>query len=243
MRIIAALFSILSLSIAKSQVVDSAWIAKNYLPKLIQDTGLYLPDVKLVDEKGETRKISEFKGKVLFIDVWTTWCGNCLINFPHSEQLYKRLKSIHLDTLIQFITVCTEDSEKEWKKKIKKIKPTGINLFGIDPLSLYRSWKISSFPRYIILDSSGKILCTDFPGPADGMVDYILFAATKGIKPSESIWVILRQQQYFITNRKFTDDNEGIDYSKWYYSTVESKVEYFKWVQSRNQHSKTKANK
>ena len=120
MKLFICFVFVFSSFIVKGQEVDSAWLAKNILPNLSKDASTFLPDASFIDEKGNTRSLSEFKGKILLIDVWTTWCGNCIIRFPHSEQLYKRLKSIHLDTAIQFINICTEDSKSEWKKMLKK---------------------------------------------------------------------------------------------------------------------------
>lgn len=234
MKIFITLFFLLSSFIVKGQEIDSAWVSKNIVPKFVKDTGLFLPDASFIDEKGNTRLLSEFKGKVLLIDIWTTWCGNCIIRFPHSEQLYNRLKSIQLDTAIQFINICTEDSKSEWKKMLKKHQPVGVNLYSKDT-SIYQSWNVSAFPRYILVDRYGKILSDHYFGPDDGMIDYTLYAAVKERNLAEAVWIFFRQGQNYQQYRKFSDDEEGADYALWYNSIVKELVAYFQWKQKRKE--------
>lgn len=232
MKLLITFYSIFFYLFTSAQEPDSAWVATNRFPSFSKDTGIFLTDAKFFDEKGNIRTLSEFKGKILYIDIWTTWCGPCIAKIPHSKQLLKRLESIHLDTAIQFINICTEDSKSEWKKKLRKYQPVGINLYSTDT-SIYKLWEISSFPRYILLDSRGKVLCFEFAGPDDDIIDYALYASTQGIKPAESVWVEFRQNQHYRKFSKYTDDEEGADYSKWHKSTMNKRIEYFKWKQAR----------
>ena len=57
---------------------------------------------------------------------------------------------------------------------MKKYNPEGINLYSGDT-SIYTVWNISSIPRYILLDTSGKILAKKMASPDDASVDYVLY--------------------------------------------------------------------
>ncbi|MBL7761019.1 MAG: TlpA family protein disulfide reductase [Sediminibacterium sp.] len=217
-------------SAAFGQEVDSAFIAKTYFPRFAQDTGKLLPDFRLVDEKGRERTMASFRGKILYIDVWETSCKPCIGNFPYAKQLRKRLKAAQIDTLIEFVTVCTGDSKIEWKKKLKEHKPDGVHLYANDTL-LLDSWKVNAFPTYILVDPAGRIMCNGLYSPDEAFVDYALYAATKGIKPAQSVWTNLRQYQYFREHKKYTDDAEGKDYTRWYNSVVKELVAFFQWRQ------------
>src|SRR5699024_850326 len=50
------------------------------------------PDVTFKNSKGEEVKISELKGKVVFINFWATWCPPCRIEMPTINKLYKEFK-------------------------------------------------------------------------------------------------------------------------------------------------------
>jgi len=216
--------------------VDSAWIAE-YVKGFSTDTGRYLPGINLVDESGNKKTLADFKGKVLYIDVWTTWCGNCIIRFPYAKQLYARLKAIHLDTAIQFINICSEDSKREWKKMLTKHQPVGINLYAKDT-SFYKTWKVEAFPCYLFIDREGKIMAINGPSVDDGSVDYALYAATKGIKPATAVRISFRQQQYYQRHQRFTDDPEGTDYKNWYDATVDKL--FADWKERNEQLKQTK---
>ncbi|MFI5131560.1 MAG: TlpA family protein disulfide reductase [Chitinophagales bacterium] len=213
-----------------SQEIDSVWTEK-YAERLARDTGFTLDEPYLIDNNGQRRSLSEFRGKILYIDVWTTWCVNCLGNFPHSKKLFERLRSIHLDTAIQFITICTEGSKSKWKKLLKKYIPEGITLYTTDT-SIYKSWHVEGFPKYILLDRDGKVIASDAPNPDDGLIDYILYAAVQNINPVTAIWIDFRQQGHFRKNQSYTNDNEGIEYAKWYYST--NQLRYKHWLEQHD---------
>jgi thiol-disulfide isomerase/thioredoxin len=240
MRAILVILLLLYFSHLRSQPIDSAWTAKAYLERFTRDTGMVLPETNLVDPHGKKRSLEEFTGKILFVDIWTTWCGSCIEGFAHQKKLVERLKAIHVDTAIQFLTICTEDEDGKWKKLLRKHDPEGVHLFATDS-SIHTSWHINSFPNYMLLDRSGKILIADAPGPDDAIVDYILYAAANDIKPVTALWIHFRQNDHFNKNRSFTNDTEGMAFLKWHQSIVAELYKYSLWRQKRNKKSSAKS--
>ena len=58
---------------------------------------LEIVDFELQDLSGETRRLSDFKGKVVFLNFWATWCGPCRFEMPSMETLYRRFKGSGLE--------------------------------------------------------------------------------------------------------------------------------------------------
>jgi thiol-disulfide isomerase/thioredoxin len=237
MKTVLLLLSFLITLTSKSQNIDSTWLTTNYLPRFYKDTGTYLPDSRFVDTNNRERVLTDYKGKILYVDIWATWCGPCLAELPHQVQLLKRLKATHLDSLIQLISININDTKQEWQTALKKYQPVGINLYCSDT-ALLTKWNIEAPPSYIILDSSGKVLGKDVSRPSEaGTIDYVLYSATKDIHPVQALWKKLEQDKLmekYKTSNAFTDK----DYKNWFDMTIQSFVEYQKWQQLQQQNSR-----
>lgn len=59
--------------------------------------GTEIVDFELQDLTGTTRRLSDFRGKVVFLNFWATWCGPCRFEMPSMEKLYQRLKAKGLE--------------------------------------------------------------------------------------------------------------------------------------------------
>ncbi|MDR4482112.1 MAG: TlpA disulfide reductase family protein [Nitrospirales bacterium] len=55
------------------------------------------PDFRLMDMKGKPVSLSDFKGKVVLLNFWATWCGPCRIEMPAMEALYRSMRSKGLE--------------------------------------------------------------------------------------------------------------------------------------------------
>jgi len=119
-------------------------------------TGDIAPDFDLKDENGNNRKLSDFKGKIIYLHFWATWCGPCLGELP---VLNKLITNVNNDKIV-FINVCLDNEINKWKTIIKEEKLLGINLIcdenwgkKINPL-----YKISQIPHYTLIDNSGLVI-------------------------------------------------------------------------------------
>ena len=70
---------------------------------------------ELTDLDGKTVNITDLKGKTLFINIWATWCGFCILEFPNIQRLQEKFKD---DPNVMFLIVTEEPEEKvrEWLK-------------------------------------------------------------------------------------------------------------------------------
>ncbi len=55
------------------------------------------PDFTLTDLNGKSGKLSDYRGKIVILDFWATWCGPCRMLIPHFADLYKRYKGSGLE--------------------------------------------------------------------------------------------------------------------------------------------------
>lgn len=131
------------------------------------------PVLKDTEEREHT--FAEFRGKVLVIDVWATWCSSCLAKMPKFIELYNSYKG---NDDIRFITVSVDRKEnrESWLSAIKK-RNMGelLNLYpDCSVESEFESeYHVSGVPRYIILDKMGRIVTAYAPPPGEGMEEII----------------------------------------------------------------------
>ncbi|HET8577695.1 MAG TPA: TlpA disulfide reductase family protein [Methylomirabilota bacterium] len=122
-------------------------------------------------EKTQLR-LSDFKGKVIFLNFWATWCEPCKEEMPAMERLYQKYRDRGL--LVLAISVDTEGAAVV-TPFVKKYKFTF--RIGLDPrmsvTSLYGVWAV---PSTFIIDREGKrILFATGPREWDGAASHALF--------------------------------------------------------------------
>ncbi|MCK5704596.1 MAG: TlpA family protein disulfide reductase, partial [Cyclobacteriaceae bacterium] len=125
------------------------------------------PEFIGLNPSGEQIKLSDFKGKVVYVDVWSTSCGPCIKEFPHSINSKKQFEK---DDDVVFLYVSVDRNSEKWKKFISGPKaPVGIHLndFTNDRIkSIRESYMIWGIPRYILIGKDGKLIDPDAPRPS-----------------------------------------------------------------------------
>ena len=115
---------------------------------------------------GKEVKLSDFYGKVLYIDFWATWCGPCVKETPHMEKLAERYKD---NDKILFISISTDDNAEAWRKKITNDKPfwPQYRIFGKSGNDFMSATNMRFIPRFMIVLPNGKIFNLDAPRPSN----------------------------------------------------------------------------
>ncbi len=130
----------------------------------------------LADMEGNPVSLKEFRGKVVYLDFWASWCGPCVRQFPFSKSLHESFSAKELKELV-FLYISLDDGEDKWKEAVKRLGLEGVqtilkNGWNSEGAMFYH---ITSIPRYMIMDKKGGMVDTNAPRPGmEGIRDKLL---------------------------------------------------------------------
>jgi thiol-disulfide isomerase/thioredoxin len=135
--------------------------------------GSAAPDWALSDATGKEHKLADYKGKVVVLDFWATWCGPCKAAMPGVQAIHDKYKS---KGVAVFGVNCWESADAA--KYMKENKYTyGLLLKGDDVATKYG---VSGIPTIYVIGADGKVVyqSTGFAGE-----EAVEAAIERGLKP------------------------------------------------------------
>lgn len=148
-----------------------------FMQRGILETGLLNPDVevkeesatnleadfrlRLINSKGENVSMQEFKGKVIFLNLWATWCPPCIAEMPGVNKLYNELQS---EDIVFLMLSLDKDFKKA--KKFKEQKDYNFEIYTLDG-GIPQMYNSQSIPTTYVIDAEGNLALTH-----KGMADY-----------------------------------------------------------------------
>ena len=134
----------------------------NQLKKL--EPGNPAPDFDLENFLGGQTQLKELKGKIVYIDVWATWCGPCIAEFPAVKEAAEEFPDI------QFVSISIDMKNhfEKWKKAVERENLPGIQLIAYRENETFKNnYAIRSIPRYVLIDKEGDIVSANTYRPSD----------------------------------------------------------------------------
>lgn len=125
------------------------------------------PEFSYPDINGKNVALADLKGKLVYIDVWATWCVPCLQEIPS----LKKLESDYHGKDIYFVSMSVDQKKdfEKWQNMVKEKELQGIQIFSDNDWKsqFVKDYNINGIPRFILLDREGKIISADAPRPSD----------------------------------------------------------------------------
>lgn len=136
-----------------------------YLQRLLLKTGIFQPNIQsetsekqaanfnfsLRNPQGQIFKGQDWKGKVIFINFWATWCPPCVAEMPDINELFQEMDP---DQVV-FLLISVDEDQVAAQKFMEK-KGFDLPLYFLNA-PLPRDYDIRSIPTTYVIDSEGKV--------------------------------------------------------------------------------------
>ncbi len=127
------------------------------------------PAFTLLDDTGKSVSLSDFKGQVVYLDFWGTWCGPCMKEMTESAPA---LKKQFEGRQVVFLYVSMGDPEARWKQTLVDKQFTSLHSVHLreprESSQVATDYQVTSYPSYWLIDRAGRIVDTRAPRPSDG---------------------------------------------------------------------------
>lgn len=137
--------------------------------QMLKSTRFYaqFPDLKTPEEIF-AHITAPYRGKVIYLDLWGTWCSPCL----EMMQYMPGIKKQYTDKDVVFLYLAIKSPEAVWQKTIREYKMTGpavVHYRLPDDLqdAFENKYRTASYPSYFLIDKTGKLISSNAPWPRD----------------------------------------------------------------------------
>ena len=96
--------------------------------------------------------LSDYRGQVVYISFWASWCKPCIANFKKSEQLRNDLQAMG----VVLLNVSIDEDEAAFQRGLDMITPVGVNTLALQLNQTKLDYNLVTIPAYFIIDRAGQ---------------------------------------------------------------------------------------
>ena len=127
-------------------------------------------DFTYPDKDGNEFSLSSFKGNLVYVDVWATWCGPCIGQIPALQKLEEEY---HGKNLI-FLSISVDNDKDAWLKMVDEKELGGKQLWADGWSGITKDYAIFGIPRFMLFSADGNVISTKAPRPSSDKIRGLL---------------------------------------------------------------------
>jgi thiol-disulfide isomerase/thioredoxin len=129
--------------------------------------GEQVENFSFVDLEGNQVSLADFKDKIIYLDLWASWCGPCINTFRTKTPEFESKLRENEDVVLMYISI--DEKEEPWRNYLSKNPMRGVHLFAGKSFQaeIMQYFKVWGIPRYLIIGKDNKIIDVNAPRPGD----------------------------------------------------------------------------
>lgn len=158
--------SLVCLSACNNQTTNENGDKQAQVSSQVAKKGEEVPDFELTGVDGKTYRLSDYKGKKVYLKFWASWCSICLASLPDTDELAKEESDDYIILTVVSPGQKGEQAEGDFQKWYQGLDYKNLPVL-LDPSGkLLASYGVRSYPTQAFIDKEGKLVKTQ-PGFMD----------------------------------------------------------------------------
>ena len=159
---------------AKERITKTtdSWLERKTAVDNMPKEGEPAIDFNYPDIEGNEISLTSFKGDLVYVDVWATWCGPCKAEIPSLQ----KLETDYHGKDIAFMSVSLDTDKEAWEKMVAEKELGGVQLWADGWSKITKDYAIFGIPRFMLFDNEGNVISTNAPRPSSDEIRELLEA-------------------------------------------------------------------
>lgn len=126
------------------------------------------------DLDGHSISLADFKDKIIYLDLWASWCGPCIQTFRTKTPDFEKQLENNEDIVLMYVSI--DEKQESWKNYLSKNPMRGVHVYAGNGFEseIMKYFKVFGIPRYLILGKDNKIIQVNAPRPGDEAYEILM---------------------------------------------------------------------